>query len=77
MLNFSEMGKWLTIAGLGLVVLGVILWALGKLPFIGNLPGDIRIEQGNFGCVVPLGTLLLLSLLATIILNVLIRLLRK
>ncbi len=77
MLNLSEFGKWLLIGGLGLAALGALLWLLGHIPFLGNLPGDIRIQQGNFSCFVPLATMLLLSVLATIILNIIVRIINK
>ncbi len=76
-MNLSEIGKWLIIGGMGLAVVGGILWLLGHVPFLGNLPGDIRIQQGNFSCFVPLATMLLLSVIATIILNILLRIINK
>jgi len=76
-MELGDLGKWLLIIGLALAALGGLLWLLGRLPFIGNLPGDIRIQNGNFGCFIPLGTMLLLSLLLTIILNILARWLHK
>jgi hypothetical protein len=40
---------------------------------IGRLPGDILIRRGNFTFYVPVGLMVALSLLATVILNVLLR----
>ena len=77
MMDLSDLGKWLIIAGLGLAIVGGILWALGRVPFLGNLPGDIRIGQGSFGCFLPFATMLLLSVIATIVLNILLRIFRK
>ena len=65
---FGEVGKWLVLMGLMLVVLGGLLWLAGRIPFVGRLPGDIRIERENFSCFVPLATSLLLSLLLTLLL---------
>jgi hypothetical protein len=65
---FGEVGKWLVLMGLMLVVLGGLLWLAGRIPFVGRLPGDIRIERENFTCFVPLATSLLLSLLLTLLL---------
>jgi hypothetical protein len=64
---FSEIGKWLVLMGLMLVLLGGLLWLAGRIPFLGRLPGDIRIERENFSCFVPLATSLLLSLLLTLL----------
>jgi len=50
---------------------------LGRLPWVGRLPGDIRIQRDGVSCFIPLATSLLLSLALTVILNVLVRLLNK
>jgi hypothetical protein len=47
------------------------------LPWLGRLPGDIRIEREGFGCFIPIVTSILLSLLLTVLLNVVIRLLNR
>ena len=59
------MGKSLIILGLILVAAGCLLSYGGKLPLLGKLPGDIRIERENFSFFFPLGTCLLISLLAS------------
>ena len=53
--------------GLVLVALGVALWALPSLPWLGRLPGDIRIERPGFRLYLPIATCLLLSLLLSLI----------
>jgi hypothetical protein len=78
MLDLSSLGKAVLVCGLLLVVVGGVLWLLGRagLP-IGRLPGDIRIEREGFSCYVPIVTMLVLSILLTILLNVVIRLLNR
>ncbi len=76
-MDVSALGKWLVLIGLGVAALGGLVWLLGRLPFFGNLPGDIRIQGENFGCFFPLASMLLLSLLLTVILNIVIRLLNR
>ena len=76
-MDISDLGKWLVLIGLGISALGGLVWLLWRLPFFGNLPGDIRIQGENFGCFVPLASMLLLSLLLTVILNIIIRLLNR
>ncbi len=76
-MNVNDLGKWLFVIGLAIATAGGVLWLLGRIPFIGNLPGDIRIQTGNFGCFVPLGTMILLSLILTLLLNVILRVLNK
>jgi hypothetical protein len=67
---------WLLLV-LGLILAGVgLLWILApSIPWLGRLPGDIRIERENFRFYFPLVTCLLLSLLLTLVLWV-IRLFR-
>jgi hypothetical protein len=63
------MQKTLIYLGLVLVVAGLLWPWLGKLP-LGRLPGDLQIDHPGFRLYIPLGTMLLisavLSLLATI-----------
>ena len=52
---------------LGLVIAGVgLVWILApSIPWLGRLPGDIRIERENFRFYFPLATCLLLSAAVT------------
>ena len=56
--------------GLGLVIAGVGLVFLlaPSTPWLGRVPGDIRIERENFSLYFPVVTCLLLSLALTLIL---------
>ncbi|HEX6605836.1 MAG TPA: DUF2905 domain-containing protein [Chloroflexia bacterium] len=76
-MDLSEMGKWLVLAGVGLALLGGLIWLLGRVPFLGRLPGDINIQVGNVSCFAPIVTMILLSVILTIVLNVLLRLFQK
>ena len=73
----SDLGKWMLVIGLVIASVGGVLWLLGRISFLGNLPGDIRIQTENFGCFIPLGTMILLSLILTVVLNIVLRLLNK
>lgn len=73
----ETLGKMLLALGAILVVLGLVVMALGRLPFIGRLPGDIHLERGNVSCYFPLMTGILLSILATIVLNLIVWLIKK
>ena len=44
---------------------------------VGRLPGDIRIQRGNLTCFFPLATTILLSIVLTVLLNLIIRLFKK
>ena len=64
-------GKFLIIAGIIIVVVGVIFYFFhDKLRWIGHLPGDIRVEKKNFRFYFPITTMILLSLLLTVIINI-------
>jgi hypothetical protein len=41
-----------------------------KLHWIGRLPGDIRVEKENFRFYFPITTMILLSLLLTLVINI-------
>lgn len=75
--NLESMGKFLLLAGIFLAVLGVLLVFSQKIPFLGRLPGDISVGGDKVKFFFPLGTSLLLSLILTILLNIVVRLLNK
>jgi Protein of unknown function (DUF2905) len=59
---------WLLLV-LGLVIAGVgLVWILApSIPWLGRLPGDIRIENENFRFYFPLATCLLVSLVLSLV----------
>jgi hypothetical protein len=64
--------------GIVLVVVGGLIYLAARLGIpLGHLPGDIRVERGNSTCVFALGTSILLSIVLTILLNLLVRFLNK
>jgi Protein of unknown function (DUF2905) len=71
----SDTGKWIIIIGVFIIVAGVIIYFFhDKLHWIGRLPGDIRIEKENFRFYFPLATMIVLSLLVTLMVNIIKRL---
>ncbi|MBN1430888.1 MAG: DUF2905 domain-containing protein [Anaerolineae bacterium] len=82
MFQIDTLAKWLMIIGLGIAALGGLIFLAGKIPFLnrlGNLPGDFRYvsPDGRFGCFFPIVTMLLISVVLTIVLNVIARLLNR
>lgn len=65
MVGFEGFAKLLILFGIVLTVLGGLLLVMGKIPFIGRLPGDFYIQKGNFAFYFPLTTSILISLLLT------------
>jgi hypothetical protein len=64
----SDVGKALVALGLLIALAGVVLMLVGRVPWLGRLPGDIHIERGNFSFYFPLATSLVLSVVLTLLL---------
>lgn len=62
------MGKFLIITGIIILIAGLVIQFSDKIPYLGKLPGDIRIERENFTFYFPITTSILLSLLLSIVL---------
>lgn len=61
----------MVIAGIVLVIVGLVLTHAKSLPWLGRLPGDIVIRKGNYTFYFPLATSLVLSLVLTFLLYLL------
>jgi hypothetical protein len=74
----ESFARIMIIGGLLLLAGGGLLYLLSRtgLP-LGHLPGDIHIQTQNFSCFFPLATMIILSAVLTIVLNVAARLLKK
>lgn len=64
-------------AGGLLVAAGMLLLFFDKIPWLGNLPGDLHFKVKNVRLHLPLMSWVLLSLVLTILLNLIIRLFGK
>lgn len=67
-----DIGRWLIATGVFLVALGLLV-LLSKGFRLGGLPGDITWSGRNWSFTLMLGTSLLLSLVLTVVLNLLFR----
>ena len=70
---FGQFGKLLIFFGAVLIVVGVIITLLGKLPYLGRLPGDIYIQKKNFTFYFPITTSILISLVLSALLYLFFR----
>ena len=62
------MARWLIIAGLVLVVIGLLLhYVPGALNWFGRMPGDIRIETERGRLYLPLTSMVLVSLVLSLL----------
>lgn len=58
----EAIGKFIVGIGGVLIVIGLCVWLFGdRLGWLGNLPGDIRIERPGFSFYMPITTMLLIS----------------
>jgi len=74
----EQIARILVILGAILLLVGLLLLVIIKIGLpLGRLPGDIRIEHQNLTCVIALGTSVFLSILLTVILNLITRFLNK
>ncbi len=64
----AGLGRMLIYLGLLLVVLGVIFSLVGRIPWLGHLPGDITIEREHFTFYFPLATCLIISIILSLVL---------
>jgi hypothetical protein len=67
-----ELGRLVLVIGLVLVVVGGLAAIGVRIPF-GRLPGDISITGAHGGLYIPLGTMLLISLVLTLLANFFLR----
>ncbi|HNZ38862.1 MAG TPA: DUF2905 domain-containing protein [Candidatus Latescibacteria bacterium] len=72
----SDLGKWIVVAGVILVIVGLAFMVSPKIPWLGRLPGDLMWEKGPVTVYVPLATMLLISIVATALVNIIARWLR-
>ncbi|HEY6292888.1 MAG TPA: DUF2905 domain-containing protein [Terriglobia bacterium] len=66
--GFLQLGKLIVMAGVALVVLGLLLMVGSRAGFLGlgRLPGDVAYKSKHFSFYFPMVTCLLLSVLATL-----------
>ncbi len=67
------LGRILVILGVVLAVIGLLVLLGAHIPFFGKLPGDVVIKRNDFSVYFPIVSFLLLSIILTIIINVVIR----
>lgn len=73
----TDIGKILLILGGSLAFLGLIMLLAPHIPFLGKLPGDMIVKKDGFSFYFPVVTCLLISLVLTIIINLVIYLLNR
>jgi hypothetical protein len=71
--GLEAVGRILLILGGITAGLGLLILLAARLPFLGNLPGTIRLEGEQVTLIVPLGLMIIVSVVLTVVLNVIFR----
>jgi len=69
----SHFGVALVVLGLLIIVSGLVMIYIDRIPYIGRLPGDINIHGKEWSIHFPIVTGIVLSLILTVILNLFFR----
>jgi DUF2905 family protein len=69
----QDLGRSIVVLGLVIAAVGALLMLLPRMPWLGHLPGDLHVERPGFSVHFPLVTCLVVSAVATIILNLFFR----
>jgi hypothetical protein len=69
--GLEPIGRALLVIGAVLIGVGLVLVLAPRVPFIGRLPGDIRIERDGLTIFVPLGSMIVLSILISVVVSIL------
>lgn len=75
--SLENLGKILMVLGVGVILLGGILWLAGRLWGNQSLPGTLRFDFPGGSCIIPILASIVLSLVLTVILNLAARWLGK
>ena len=63
----AGLGKTLIYLGLALAGVGLLISLAAKLPWLGQLPGDISIERDHFSFYFPLATCIVVSIVISLV----------
>lgn len=63
----NELGRFLVVIGAVIALVGVALILVGRVPWLGRLPGDIHVQRGNWSFSFPLATSLVLSVALSLV----------
>ena len=66
---FDSLGKMLLVLGVVIAVVGAGIMLAGKVPFLGNLPGDLSFEREGVRVSIPIMTSIVISIILTVVLN--------
>jgi predicted histidine transporter YuiF (NhaC family) len=73
-MSSTSVGLAVTAAGLVIILVGILI-TIGAFSWFGHLPGGVRIERDSARIFIPITSMLLLSILLTVVVNIVRRLL--
>jgi hypothetical protein len=77
-MDLSNLARIVAVFGVVLLVLAGILYLLDRLDIpLGNLPGDLKFQRSNFTCAVPLVSGLIISVVLTLLINLILYFINK
>ncbi len=79
-MELDQLGRLLLFIGGGIIILGGLFIVFSRIPILnqlGKLPGDIRIEGENFSCFAPIMSMIILSILLSLAINIIARLVNR
>ena len=69
----ESMGRMILYIGVVLVLIGGFFILVSKVPWFGRLPGDISFRRGGITLFIPFTTMVLVSVVLTLLLNIIWR----
>ena len=64
----GEIARIMILIGAVLILVGLVMLAVPRLPFIGKLPGDIILKKDNYTLYFPLATSIIISVIISLVL---------
>ena len=72
----QQTGKYIILAGICILIAGILIYFIHDyLKWFGRLPGDIKVENENYRFYFPLVSMIIISLVITLLINIIKRLL--
>jgi hypothetical protein len=75
--DLSSLGKLLLLFAVVIGIVGLLLIIMGNVPFLGKLPGDLVIRRGGSTFFFPIVTCIILSVVLTILINLVLWIFRR
>ncbi|MEE8637429.1 MAG: DUF2905 domain-containing protein [Candidatus Margulisiibacteriota bacterium] len=66
----EPLGRMILYLGIILVLIGGFFILVAKVPWFGRLPGDIVYRRGEMTIFVPITTMILVSIVLTLLMNI-------